>query len=78
VLINPAGMGAGDAKLALSLGTVLGWLGGGVAFLGALAGLVLAAGYGLTLLVLGRIRRDEPLPHGPTMLLGALLAVLLG
>jgi leader peptidase (prepilin peptidase) / N-methyltransferase len=78
VLINPAGMGAGDAKLALSLGTVLGWLGGGVAFRGALAGLVLAAGYALSLLVLGRIRRDDPLPHGPSMLLGALLAVLLG
>jgi leader peptidase (prepilin peptidase)/N-methyltransferase len=78
VLINPAGMGAGDAKLALSLGTVLGWLGGGVAFLGALAGLVLAAGYALSLLVLGRIRRDDPLPHGPPMLLGALLAALLG
>jgi leader peptidase (prepilin peptidase)/N-methyltransferase len=78
VLINPAGMGAGDVKLALGLGTVLGWLGNGVAFRGALAGLVLAAGYALSLLVLGRIRRDDPLPHGPSMLLGALLAVLLG
>jgi leader peptidase (prepilin peptidase) / N-methyltransferase len=77
VLINPAGMGAGDAKLALSLGTVLGWLGGPVAFLGTLAGLLLAAGYALTLLALGRIRRDDPLPHGPAMLFGALLAVLL-
>lgn len=77
VLINPAGMGAGDAKLALGLGTVLGWLGGAVALVGALAGLLLAAGYALILLALGRIRRDDPLPHGPTMLLGALLAVLL-
>ncbi|MGC9667050.1 prepilin peptidase [Planosporangium sp. 12N6] len=77
VLMNPAGMGPGDAKLALSLGTVLGWLGGPVVLLGALAGLVLAAGYALVLLTARRISRDERLAHGPFMLVGALLAVVL-
>jgi leader peptidase (prepilin peptidase)/N-methyltransferase len=75
VLINPAGMGAGDAKLALSVGAVLGWLGGTVAFLGALAGFALASGYAVTLLVRGRISRRDRLAHGPFMLLGALLAI---
>jgi leader peptidase (prepilin peptidase)/N-methyltransferase len=75
VLINPAGMGAGDAKLALSVGTVLGWLGGAVAFLGALAGFTLASAYAVMLLSFGRISRRDRLAHGPFMLLGALLAV---
>ncbi|HEV7896996.1 MAG TPA: A24 family peptidase [Planosporangium sp.] len=76
VLISPAGMGAGDAKLALSLGTVLGWLGGVVAFLGALAGLGLASGYAVILLSSRRISREDRLAHGPFMLLGALSAIV--
>jgi leader peptidase (prepilin peptidase)/N-methyltransferase len=76
VLINPAGMGAGDVKLALAVGTVLGWLGYGVAYLGALAGFALAAGYAVVLLTRGRISRRDPVPHGPFMLLGALLAIV--
>jgi leader peptidase (prepilin peptidase)/N-methyltransferase len=75
VLINPAGMGAGDAKLALSVGTVLGWLGGVVAFLGVLAGFTLASAYAVMLLSRGRISRRDRLAHGPFMLLGALLAI---
>jgi leader peptidase (prepilin peptidase)/N-methyltransferase len=74
--INPAGMGAGDAKLALSVGTVLGWLGGAVAFLGALAGFTLASAYAVMLLSRGRISRRDRLAHGPFMLLGALLAIV--
>jgi leader peptidase (prepilin peptidase)/N-methyltransferase len=76
VVINPTGMGAGDAKLALSLGTVLGWLGVGTAFLGGLAGLLLASAYALILLASGRISRTDRLAHGPFMLLGALLAIV--
>ncbi|GAA1801263.1 prepilin peptidase [Planosporangium flavigriseum] len=75
VLVNPAGMGAGDAKLGLSVGTGLGWLGGDVAFLGALAGLALASAYAMVLLSRGRISRTARLAHGPFMLLGAVLAV---
>ncbi|MCW2640303.1 MAG: prepilin peptidase [Dactylosporangium sp.] len=76
VLINPAGMGAGDAKLALSVGTVLGWLGGVVAFLGVLAGFTLASTYAVMLLSRRRISRRDRLAHGPFMLLGALLAIV--
>jgi leader peptidase (prepilin peptidase)/N-methyltransferase len=75
VLINPAGMGAGDAKLALGVGTVLGWLGGDVAFLGALTALLLASAYAVILLGARRISRTDRLAHGPFMLLGALLAI---
>jgi leader peptidase (prepilin peptidase)/N-methyltransferase len=76
ILINPAGMGAGDAKLALSLGTVLGWLGGTVAFLGVLAGLLLASAYAVMALISHRISRRDHLAYGPFMLLGALLAIV--
>lgn len=76
VVLNPAGMGAGDAKLALSVGTVLGRLGYAVAFLGVLAGFALAAGYAAILLCSGRIARRDRLAHGPFMLIGALLAIV--
>lgn len=78
VLVNPTGMGAGDAKLALGVGTGLGWLGADVAFLGALAGMALASGYAVVLLRLGRIDRRDRFAHGPFMLLGALLAIVVG
>ncbi|NJC68874.1 prepilin peptidase [Planosporangium thailandense] len=76
VLLNPTGMGAGDAKLAVSVGTVLGWLGYPVAFLGVLAGFALAAAYAAFLVGRGRISRRGRLAHGPFMLLGALLAIV--
>jgi leader peptidase (prepilin peptidase) / N-methyltransferase len=76
VLVNPAGMGAGDAKLALSLGTVLGWLGGRVAVAGVVAGITISVGYAMYLLIRRRVGRRDPLPHGPAMLLGALLAIV--
>jgi leader peptidase (prepilin peptidase)/N-methyltransferase len=71
VLVNPGAMGPGDAKLALGLGSALGWLGWWPVFLGTLFAFALSAAYGVS-----RSRR-EPFAHGPSMLLGALLAVVL-
>ena len=42
-LINPAGMGFGDVKLAPTLGFVLGWYGWGAVIVGTLAGFLLGA-----------------------------------
>lgn len=72
-----SGLGFGDVKLAGLLGTALALLGWG-----ALAwGTALAFGSGgvvaAVLLATGRARRDTPLPFGPHMLVGALLAVVL-
>ncbi|MCX4747030.1 prepilin peptidase [Kitasatospora sp. NBC_01287] len=69
-------MGLGDAKLALTLGALLAWYGWRTVFDGAFAGFLLAAGWGLLLLLTRRARASDPLPFGPCMLLGALLAVL--
>ncbi|SRR6266487_1378829 len=77
VLINPDAMGTGDAKLAFGLGVVLGWTGWSTALLGTLVGLALAAGCGAVLLALRRVGRKDPLPHGPFMLVGALLTIVL-
>lgn len=77
-LLNPRGMGFGDVKLAVSVGVALGWYGWDVLFLGTLAGFLLAAGYGLSLVVARKAGRKTSVPFGPFMALGALMALLLG
>jgi leader peptidase (prepilin peptidase) / N-methyltransferase len=77
ILIYPTGMGLGDAKLALSLGTALGWYGWVVTVLGAAAGFLLAGLFAGVALALGRVSRKSTIPHGPFMLLGALVMILL-
>ncbi|MER6312824.1 A24 family peptidase [Streptomyces sp. NPDC001581] len=77
-LINPAGMGFGDVKLALSLGVALGWYGWGVWAAGAFLGLLYGALYGLTLLLRGSGTREQGFAFGPFMAAGALTGVLLG
>ncbi|WJY52272.1 A24 family peptidase [Streptomyces chengbuensis] len=77
-LVNPNGMGFGDVKLALSLGVALGWYGWEVLFVGAFAGFLLGAVYGLGLVVLRGAGRGTAIPFGPFMISGALLGLLLG
>ncbi|MFE9477838.1 prepilin peptidase [Streptomyces spororaveus] len=77
-LINPAGMGFGDVKLALSLGVALGWYGWGVWAAGAFLGLLYGALYGLALLLRAPDKRNQGYAFGPFMAAGALTGVLLG
>jgi leader peptidase (prepilin peptidase)/N-methyltransferase len=77
-LINPNGMGFGDVKLAVPVGVALGWYGWDVVFLGTFTGFLLAAGYGLALIVARRAGRRTAMPFGPFMALGALVALLVG
>lgn len=74
-LIAPLGLG--DAKLAVTLGLVLGWYGWRTLFAGVLYGFALAGCWGAALLLARRRGRGEALAFGPHLLLGALLAVLL-
>lgn len=74
---NPAGMGLGDGKLALSLGLALGWYGWIAVIYGAAAGFVLSGLFALAMLVIGRVSRKDSIAHGPFMLLGALAAITL-
>ncbi|MET9293756.1 A24 family peptidase [Streptomyces sp. NPDC003077] len=77
-VINPAGMGLGDVKLALGLGVALGWYGWTVVLAGGFLGLLLGAVYGAGLLLTGRGGRKSAVPYGPFMIIGAGCGVLLG
>ncbi|MFG2149352.1 prepilin peptidase [Streptomyces sp. NPDC048696] len=77
-LVNPGGLGFGDVKLAVGLGTVLGWYGWVTLFTGAFAGFLLGGGYGLALVVVRRAGRKDAIPFGPFMLGGAFLGLLIG
>ena len=74
-LIRPGEMGLGDAKLAASIGLVLGWTSWQALLAGTFAGFTLAAVYGGVLLALHRATRTSQLPLGPFILLGALAVI---
>ncbi|AYN43659.1 prepilin peptidase [Streptomyces dangxiongensis] len=77
-LINPAGMGFGDVKLAVGAGAVLGWYGWPTVLLGAFAGFLLGALYGGALVLARRADRRTAVPFGPFLLAGVLTGVLIG
>lgn len=77
-LVYPRGMGWGDVKLALSLGTVLAWTGWGALVVGGFWAFVLGAVWGLGAIVVGRAGRKSALPFGPFMIVAAILGVLWG
>jgi leader peptidase (prepilin peptidase)/N-methyltransferase len=75
VVVPGAGMGRGDAQLAVVIGGCLGWLGLTAVVTATIAAVLLAAGHVLTGLAAGRLARRDPVPFGPFMLIGALIAV---
>jgi leader peptidase (prepilin peptidase)/N-methyltransferase len=75
-LISPAGMGMGDVKFAAPLGLVLGWFGWWVWVWGVFAGFAAGALVSLVALAVRRVKLKGSLPFGPSMLAGALLALL--
>ncbi|WP_190019411.1 prepilin peptidase [Streptomyces lucensis] len=77
-LINPAGMGFGDVKLAVGMGAVLGWYGWPTVLLGAFAGFLLGALYGGALVVARRAGRKSAIPFGPFLMAGAFAGLLAG
>jgi leader peptidase (prepilin peptidase)/N-methyltransferase len=76
-LLRPGEMGLGDAKLAASIGLVLGWASWQALVIGTFAGFAVAAVYGGVRLAAHRATRTTKLPLGPFILLGALAAVAL-
>ncbi|MGW2905948.1 prepilin peptidase [Streptomyces sp. NPDC001204] len=77
-LVNPAGMGFGDVKLALGAGAVLGWYGWPVVMLGTFAGFLFGALYGGALVVVRRAGRKTAIAFGPFLIAGAFTGVLIG
>jgi leader peptidase (prepilin peptidase) / N-methyltransferase len=76
-VVSPSGMGAGDVKLAASLGTALAWFSWGALLTGAFAGFLAGALYSVVLLVSGRANRKTQVAFGPFMIAGALLVLLI-
>ena len=74
----PAGMGFGDVKLSGVLGLYTAWLGWGVWAAGLFLGFLLGGVFGVALVVARRGGRKTAVPFGPFMLVGVLLAVLVG
>ncbi|WP_343599920.1 A24 family peptidase [Mycobacterium sp.] len=70
-LVAPAGMGAGDVKLALGLGALTGRFGVDVWFLAAFAAPLLTGLLGGA----ARLRGVRLVPHGPSMCLASAAAV---
>lgn len=77
LLLGRRGFGLGDAKLALSVGALLGWYGWPVLLLGLLLAFGLSALVSLALLATRRARWSTHLPFGPFLLLGTVGALAL-
>jgi leader peptidase (prepilin peptidase)/N-methyltransferase len=73
-LAYPGGMGMGDVKMGGMLGAFLGPYAALAVFFGALCGAVV----GGSLMALGRMGRQSPLPFGVFMALGGIVALFLG
>lgn len=77
-LAVPRGMGWGDVRLSAVLGVLLGWFGAGFVAFGTLASFLIGSITGVVAaLAAGRVRRVR-IPFGPSMIVGALVAVLWG
>jgi leader peptidase (prepilin peptidase) / N-methyltransferase len=80
-VVMPAGLGAGDVKLALGVGALTGAFGVDAWVLAALAAPLLTASWAVLVVVCRRptaVSEWQPaVPHGPSMCISALAAVAL-
>ncbi|WP_432511094.1 prepilin peptidase [Kineococcus sp. SYSU DK001] len=76
VIVKPGGMGYGDVKLAGVLGLYLGWWGWDALVVGAFAGFLIGGVVGVAVLLTGGSLKTK-VPFGPSMLLGAFLALFI-
>lgn len=77
-LVSPSGMGFGDVKLGGVLGLCLGWFGLAYVLIGTMFAFVLGGLVSLGLVLGRRATGKSPIPFGPFLLAGFVLAVLSG
>lgn len=73
--VSKGGMGGGDIKLFALLGFVLGWK---TVLLAFFFSTVYGTVFGLVGMALGKVRRKEPMPFGPYIVLGTLTVYFFG
>lgn len=78
LLRGQPGIGMGDIKLAVSLGLVVGYLGGLEIVVFAYGAVISAVVIAIVLMVLGRARLASRIPFGPYLAIGTMLVVLAG
>lgn len=78
LLRGKVGIGMGDVKLAVSIGLIVGYIGGLQLVVFAYASVISAVLVALVLLLLGRARLASRIPFGPYLALGALVPVIAG
>lgn len=76
-LISPRSMGMGDVKLAALIGAVLGWFGLSCWLVGLVAAFIVGGVVAIVALALRRVTLRGSIPFGPSMLVGAMVAVVL-
>ncbi|MEO9321863.1 A24 family peptidase [Nocardioides sp. C4-1] len=77
VVANPDGLGLGDAKLAVTLGLLTGWISAGAAAVAFLGSFVVGLVVGLVVAWRSGEGRKATFPFGPSMVLAAGVVVLL-
>ena len=77
-LVSPGGggLGFGDVKLAGVLGLLLGWLGWGPVLVSVLAAFIVGGVIAVLLLLSRRASRSSHIAFGPSMILGAWMALM--
>ncbi len=75
---SPKILGFGDVRLAPVLGLALGWLGWRYVVLGFFSANLIGAILGIILIATKRMRRDQQIPYGIFLALGAALAIFAG
>lgn len=75
-LVGRGALGAGDVRLAPTLGLYLGWHGLEEVFYGIFLGFVLAAVVSIGMLILRRVGRKDEIPMGPFLVIGTLVVFI--
>jgi leader peptidase (prepilin peptidase) / N-methyltransferase len=78
LLRGQSGMGMGDVKLAVSIGLVVGYLGGLELVVFAYGSIIAAVVVAFALILTGRAKLASRIPFGPYLAVGAMLPVLAG
>lgn len=78
LLRGQVGIGMGDIKLSVSIGLVVGYLGGWEIVVFAYGTMVAGVLVATALLATGRAKLASRIPYGPYLALGALLAIMAG